>query len=446
MRMKVYVNNSPKYQLANILPALPDEVFEHVKPGDKLVIKPNWVMESHKYRPDEWEYVITHPMTISAVLHKILRKLSGSGRISIIDGPMTEASFDRLISHYPVDEWKQLANHNGVDLEIIDLRDHEWVMKNDVIIERKSLTGDPRGEVLFNLQSNISEFFCHRKSKRGYYGADYDRNETNRAHDGHNNRYSISRTVIESDVFINIPKLKTHRLAGITCCLKNLVGINTYKNYLPHYTEGEPGESGDQFPCGNITSKLEGSIVALLKQYILATPLLARHLTHLNTLGKKIFGDSDKIIRNGSWFGNDTIWRMILDLNKVLLYGNPDGTMRQDNINQAKRYIGIVDAVLAGEGEGPLSPDPFALGRLICGTNPVAIDAVCSTIMGFDYLKIPTIARAFEVRHFPICNFHSSDIDVCVDGINHFLSEMPANYIFPFKPQHGWKGNIEKGI
>jgi uncharacterized protein (DUF362 family)/ferredoxin len=35
----------------------------------------------------------------------------------------------------------------------------------------------------------------------------------------------ISRKFLDADVFINVPKLKTHMIAGMTCCLKNPFGL-----------------------------------------------------------------------------------------------------------------------------------------------------------------------------------------------------------------------------
>ena len=67
-------------------------------PGNSVVIKPNWMMESHRFHPDDWEYVITHPAVITAVLHKVFERLSGKEHVAIIDGPMTEASFDKIKS------------------------------------------------------------------------------------------------------------------------------------------------------------------------------------------------------------------------------------------------------------------------------------------------------------------------------------------------------------
>jgi uncharacterized protein (DUF362 family) len=48
-------------------------------------------------------------------------------------------------------------------------------------------------------------------------------------------QYLVAKEVIEADIIINLPKLKTHRKAGVTCALKNLIGINGNKEYLPHH-------------------------------------------------------------------------------------------------------------------------------------------------------------------------------------------------------------------
>ena len=444
MKSKVNVKVVKVYDEHQIYSALPDSVFTQVHPGDTVILKPNWVHESHVDRRDEWEQVITHPTVISAVLRKVLDRLDGSGRVVITDGPQTDASYAKLIAHYPVDAWHEEAKRCGVPLDVIDLRDNEWKMKDGIVVERLDLPGDPRGKTEVLLNGEASEFWGHHKSKRGYYGADYNRNETNQAHDGHVNRYSVSRTVLEADVFINLPKLKTHRKSGITCCLKNLVGINTYKNYLPHHSEGGPCEGGDQFPVDSAKARIEGPLMGFLKQNVLKNPLLARMLSPLNLAGKKVFGDTRHVVRSGNWYGNDTIWRMILDLNKVLFYANPDGTLRDGMLVNAKRYIGIVDGILAGEGHGPLAPEPVQMGYLFCGTNPVAIDAVCASFMGFDPQKIPTIAHAFQVQQFPLCDFSLEDIRVTLAGNDFHLSDLPANAIVPCEPQFGWKGHIER--
>jgi len=421
-----------------------DKWFTTIKEDvSTVVLKPNLVKESHIYKPDEWEYIITHPAVITATLDALLKVLKSSSKIIIADGPQTDSSFKKIISRYPVDQWAKMCKKNGVELEIIDLREDEWVNEGDVTVKRIKLLGDPRGSTEVNLKGELSEFWGHKKSKRGYYGADYDIEETNKAHDGFNNLYRISRTVIEADVFINLPKLKTHKKAGITCCLKNLVGINTYKNYLPHHNEGGPSEGGDQFPKDNFNAIIEGPIMAFLKQNVLRNTRCAKFLKPVKKIGSKLFGSTEQVIRSGNWYGNDTVWRMILDLNKILFYANPDGSMREDKWINAKKYIGIVDAILAGEGNGPLAPDPVEMGYIIMGTNPVAIDAVCARLMGFNPMKIPSIKNAFQIKHYKLVDFTYENIRILIDNNEYTIFNLPEKYIKRFKPHFGWVGHIE---
>jgi uncharacterized protein (DUF362 family) len=61
--------------------------------------------------------------------------------------------------------------------------------------------------------------------------------------------FLIARDILEADLVVNVPKLKAHKKAGITCCLKNLIGINGNKEYLPHHRKGaaEAGGGGDNY-------------------------------------------------------------------------------------------------------------------------------------------------------------------------------------------------------
>jgi len=85
------------------------------------------------------------------------------------------------------------------------------------------------------------------------------------------------------------------------------------------------------------------------------------------------------------------------------------------------------------------------MGRIICGTNPVAIDAACAQLMGFDPLKIPAIANAFKVKQFLLCDFDLKDIEVNIDGVAYRLHNLPVDLVCKFEPQFGWKGHITNG-
>jgi hypothetical protein len=313
-----------------------------------------------------------------------------------------------------------------------------------LVTRRTKKTGDPRGNTEVNLEGESSEFSGHRKSKKGYFGADSDIRETNWAHDGYKNLYKLSKTVIECDVFINLPKLKTHKKAGITCCLKNLVGINTHRNYLPHYSIGTKKDGGDQFPIDSTKGAIESKLNPLFHQYIRTSPTLSRLFSPGMRLAKTIFGNNKKTKRSGSWYGNDTIWRMILDLNKILLYADPSGRMREDSVINRKKYIGVVDGILCGEGFGPKTPDPKTMNYVIIGSNPLSIDSFCSIIMGFNPLKIPSIKNGYAIKSFPIADFNFHDILIYADGNPVLIDKLPEQYISEFQAASGWKGHIER--
>jgi uncharacterized protein (DUF362 family) len=415
-----------------------------LRKGDTVALKPNWIAASHKHRPDEWTSVITHPMFLSAVLKEVVACLDGTGRVIIADGPQTDQSFSRILARCPVAQWRALCEAARVELEILDLRDHEWVTESDVLVSRKNLPGDPRGSVQFNL-GNSSEFCAHTPSSLGYYGADYDTAETTAAHSNGTHLYRVARSMIAADVFINLPKWKTHKKAGITCSLKNLVGINTYKNFLPHHTEGTPQMGGDQFPSSEMKRALETRFLRIFKQAILRYPAFSRPMKPLKWMGRKLFGETTTTIRNGSWFGNDTLWRTILDLNKILLYGNSDGTMRTADLNK-KRYLSFVDGIVAGEGNGPEAPDALHCGLIIGGIDPVAVDCAAARLMGFDYLSIPALRHAFDSIDFPLADGPYLSIEAESETESKFqgvLAEIPEEYCRSFRPHFGWVGHIE---
>src|SRR4051812_38076865 len=45
--------------------------LQEADPGRLVVVKPNWIQESHEYQPDVWEPVITHPRLLLAVIEAL---------------------------------------------------------------------------------------------------------------------------------------------------------------------------------------------------------------------------------------------------------------------------------------------------------------------------------------------------------------------------------------
>ena len=82
---------------------LPDE---YVRPGDRVVIKPNWVKEHDERHPGpaQWEHVVTHPAVIEAVIRWVAGRLNGDGSIVVCDAPQTDSSFSTLSAYCGLDE------------------------------------------------------------------------------------------------------------------------------------------------------------------------------------------------------------------------------------------------------------------------------------------------------------------------------------------------------
>jgi len=426
-----------------------------VKPGDTVVLKPNIVKES-KDNPltpfgkgeegddSEWECVITHGSIIRAICDYVCLALQGKGKVVICDAPQTDSSFTKISERVGLNESaNECQRWSGVDIQVVDLRNEEWINEEGVIVSRKKLKGDLEGTIAFNLGKE--SFFYGYKGEGRYYGADYDMGVLNKHHKGEIQEYLLCLTPIKADVFINIPKLKTHKKTGVTLNLKNLVGINADKNWLPHHTEGCPKNGGDQFPEVTFKQIIENRCVHLARKMALRLPLAGPALTKkLRKVGKKAFGDGDTIIRSGNWYGNDTAWRMALDLNKCLFYGDSTGNLCP--AKNCKRFFAVVDGIIGMEGNGPMHGDSVQCGVLIGGVDAVVVDAVAATVMGFDWRKLKIIKEAFEMESFRLSNYNSGDGIQIISNVGEWnanIKTFQLNPPFRFKPHFGWRGAIE---
>lgn len=318
-----------------------DRPFETlVKPGDQVFIKPNWV--AHRYRascPKQYDVftTITHPTVIRAVAGFVDQILNGNGRIIIGDNPSIDADFKKLMQIQNLDS---LFHELKTPLEILDLRplvceDLKDYGHRD---RMKVQTGDPRGETTINLGQKSMLFGLKPRLFRGVFT---DRDETIRAHTGETQLYSFSNSIYKSDVYISVPKLKTHHKCGVTLNLKGLVGTVGIKNYLVHWREGFPGIGGDAYP----------SFFLWLKDFF------------------------RKVKKRGAWQGNDTIWRMVVDLYSGIQNG-------------PKKRFSVVDGIMAGQGDGPFCPEPKEASVLLAGTDFLETDWVAARLMGFSVEKI----------------------------------------------------------
>ncbi len=414
-----------------------------INPGEIVMLNPNMLTHKHQLN-DDWDYVITHGSVIRAVVDYTYLALKGKGRIIIADGPQDDSIIEKILERLGIPEiqkfYKQYLNF---DIEFIDFRSEKLINIDGVTGKSITLEGDPEGNVVFDLAENsmLSEF-DNRNIK--FYGCAYDLSETQSHHTNGKHEYCICKTPLLADVFINIPKLKSHKKCGLTVNLKSLVGgVNANKNYLPHYIIGSPETGGDQFDTKTIKTTVEKKLVLFIKKFLANNNKLVQFLSRkFKKQAYKIFGETTQVVRSGNWYGNDTVWRMCLDLNRILMYGNPDGTL---DSGKKKKFLSVVDGINSMEGNGPNSGTLKKTSLIITGDNAVSVDLVCARLMGFDENKIKLISKSLEKNQFPLFQGILNDVNVLSNKIrwNKKAVEITLSDSLKFKPHFGWKDHIE---
>ncbi|MBN1531193.1 MAG: DUF362 domain-containing protein [Spirochaetes bacterium] len=403
-----------------------------VKKKSVILIKPNWVLHENENRKYDHECLVTHPSLIQAILPYAVK--AKPRRIIVGDAPLQYCDFDALIGRYPFLE-RYAAEGDRPAVLVRDFRrtvsERNWRISEDLqTLEDYTEVDVGRHSLLEPVSGDWRRFRV----------TVYDPRKMWNHHNPGTHRYLVAREILEADLVINMPKLKTHKKAGMTCCLKNLVGINGNKEYLPHHRKGgAPG--GDAYPGFSLWLKIAESLFDYANKRrgrLRLFNLLFRAAFTLIGVNRRLGGSPQA---EGNWHGNDTIWRTCLDLNRVLLYSDSGGVLQG---SPQRRELNIVDAVIAGQGEGPLMPEPLEVRAIIAGFNPAAVDYVTASIIGFDPEKIPVIRNAFRIREYPIAAF-SADAIRCVAGAKRVpIASLVDEFDIHAEPPLGWKGRMEK--
>jgi uncharacterized protein (DUF362 family) len=412
-----------------------------------ILIKPNWV----KHQEDPCfpiEALVTSTNLIEAVIEACLRKYPDAQEITIGDVPLQSCDWELLMRQAGVD--RLIEKYSGVvrpQIRFVDLR-------REIYREGKRYrsdggsgsSGDPRGyrEVRLDGTSFLDPI---SEASEKFRVADYSPRETVSSHKRGFHRYLIAATALSCDLLINLPKMKVHQKAGVTGALKNLVGVNGQKAYLVHYRAGLARQHGDEFP--DDISKLV-RLQSWLRQCLHDRSRTLFHLLRLGWLplkrlaGIQTRGTPENLgksfyLAGGAWHGNDTIWRMVYDLNRIIRYADGSG-----NLTSApqRAYVAIMDAMVAGEGNGPLQPLPVDLQLVLAADDPFKMDIVMARLMGFDYRKIVTLRqhRCFADPEWG--NFTPEELMVESDGDRvESLDRLPVLRRFLAPP--GWKSHIE---
>ncbi|MAJ59748.1 MAG: hypothetical protein CBC48_07065 [bacterium TMED88] len=414
-----------------------------------VVLKPNFIRHWNPQSRESKNYgsvqsVITHGAVVRAMAEYAFLAVGSRGRVVLAEASQQDCDFERIREIAGLDAIRSSFGNRGLDFEIIDLRREAVNFQDGVIVNRQALPGDPAGYRAVDL-GDRSFFTNSGLDPARMRGADYDPGPTSTHHSAGRNAYLLSETVLSSDLIINLPKLKTHKKTGVTLALKNMVGINGDKNWLPHHCAGAPSEGGDEFP-GHAWVDRSRSWLTEIGRQMLRRGIGTRLIRLYRRTEQSVRGDA--FIRAGNWHGNRTTWRMCGDLNRCVYYSDAEG-FQSEARRPLKTVLTVLDGIVAGEGNGPLAPEDVPLGAILASTDPIAVDLVAIRLMGFDERRIPKVWQSIQADDLRVTEVHQPT-DVIVHERNlqtghirrYSLDEVHCDRAF--MPHPGWLNAIER--
>lgn len=412
-----------------------------IKPGMKIVIKPNLVHEmnflvrfDHVEMEKPNDCFITNWNVIKAVVEiiSVVKEIS----ITILECPLQSCTIEKIVTP---ERLKEMELSCGCSITFVDARRTKYIYGE----KEPTVLHDLRSEDLY-VDIDLGKESMHNDYDDrvdNFRVTDYPPDEMKKFHSKGMHAYRIAKEILDADVVLAIPKLKTHMKAGMTNAMKNYVGIVGNKECLPHHIKGSTHVGGDNYGDFSLIKLLAERMIDKANNYLLTDEMTyykKKKIVDRLLMIRRVFClDSDI---TGSWYGNDTISRTVVDLNRIVYYGGLDGKLH----NKPQRTVlSLVDAIVSGQGEGPMKPCHNYTGFIAVSESTAAIDAVCAELIGLDSTKIHCLfeERVNNGKHS--LGPRSSDICVNYNGEERnfeFIKDVHRTII----PPPRWEGRIEK--
>jgi hypothetical protein len=359
--------------------------------GKSILVKPNWVKQSQK--PTD-EYCLR---TNENLILETLSYLCGFSPKKIIlgDAPIQGCDWTKMLPVSFIDEVNSLSSKYNVLIKIKDFRRTVFsTSKNEISRERVSL----KDYVIFDLGKKSFLEPITNDGKNRFRVTCYNPDELAKSHHKGVHKYCIAKDVFDSDIILSMPKIKTHQKAGITNAMKILVGVNGDKDFLPHHRIGAKEYGGDCYPGKSILRSMSEWFIDNANRHI--GSVLYKPLCHVSSLLWKLSRPNSAQNLGAGWYGNDTVWRMVMDLNKIVTYGKADGTIANAPI---RKVYSLCDGIIAGQGNGPLNPEPLPLGVLAASNDSYWVDIIAGHLLSMQIDRIPNLKAAKDLLDLDSC-------------------------------------------
>ena len=295
-----------------------------ISPGDKVVIKPNLVHNNNV------------GTTRVAVLRPLVDMAAAAGASQIIIGDGTAdggyATFDTVgITQTWINYLRNLYPASDVQrIEFNDPAHYYWVTM-----------GTGAGGASTYVGSGYTDNTMVRKhlaETNDYFGTPASPRTDSRGATNTGNVmgwYAFSSYLLDADVVINVPKIKSHGWAINTAAVKNWVGATLKRTNALEY--------------------------------------------HWLRIDHHIYNATSYQMA----FGSDTMWRDVGDLQRAQLYWKA-GVVHS---TPQRKYLVVIDGIHGVERSvvDPSPSDMVHLGAIVASVDPVAADCVASRLMGYDW-------------------------------------------------------------
>jgi uncharacterized protein (DUF362 family) len=413
------VYNDTVYLQRKVLDLFSDQINNKNIKGKHILIKPNWV--NHDRNQEDDICLRTHNNLILAVVKVLLTY--NPLKITIGDAPIQGCNWDKMCLVSFVNEVSILSISSQIPIIIKDFRRVAFDSSNNKVSDERNPISD---YIIFDagVKSFLEPISFSKKDL--FRVAHYDYKRLAEMHHKGVHKYCITKILFEADIVISMPKIKTHQKAGITGALKNLVGINGDKDYLPHHRKGGTKKGGDSYPGNNTFVNISERLLDISNKNI-GKPLF-RYCQKMAIAFWKLSKPGKDVQWGAAWYGNDTTWRMVLDLNQIAIYGNIDGTLAD---KPQRQIYSLCDAIIGGQGDGPLLPKPLALGFLSFTNNAALNDYIFACIMKLNPEKIALLTNAFQLFEHNFDNIKVEGKLIQLSGFNEYAIDtlLPPGWV-----------------
>lgn len=354
------------------------EVKKRLPDRPRIFIKPNWVYDKPSRKKDNYDSMVTHKSVVLSAV-SFLEELQPK-QIILGDSPVQECVFENIVNQ---DYKEAIQNRTKAELKIIDLSRYSLSVNREIKYGKVE-NRDASSYLLFDLKDK-SYLEPVSSGINRFQIPNCDSGELRKHHQKGRHEYQIYKDIFDVDLVVNLPKLKTHRKAGYTAAVKNFVGCVGDKTYLPHHRIGGTLLGGDSYP-GSHPLRLLKELCLQKRNHVIPD---IQEFDKWNGFAQ-FFSATDKWITRafhknrqifeGAWNGNDTVWRTALDIFTIIECADKQGRFHE----QPQREIWtLVDALVCGEGNGPLNPDPYNLGMILFSTSAQTLDYILGRMIGY---------------------------------------------------------------